>query len=108
MSIESQALIDTITLTSLSSRGPECKAKEEVMPLSEYKFDRNRLAMVKRTLKQKRALIGGIEKVVIEGFEESMLWDVSGLDMSQVGVETSVVIVKMALVRQSSLEAMAK
>ena len=48
------------------------------MPLSEYKFDHSRLVVVKRTPKRKKALIEVIEKVVMEGFEESTLWDVSG------------------------------
>ena len=65
-------------VTSLSSRGSEHKAQEEFFPLSEYKFDRSQLAVVKRNPKRKEALIGGIEKAVIEGFEESTLWDMSG------------------------------
>ena len=37
-----------------------------------------------------------------------MLWDVSGPYVAQVGVETSIVIIGMALIGQSSMEAMAK
>ena len=64
--------------------------------------------MVKRTPKWKRDLIGGIEKALIEVFEESTLWNVSGQDMVHNSVETSAVIVGIALIGQSSLEAMAK
>ena len=78
------------------------------MPLSEYNFDRSKLVVVKRTLKRKRSLIRGIEKVVIEGFEESMLWDVLGPNVAHVSIETSVVIVGTALTGQSSSEVMAK
>ena len=78
------------------------------MPLREYKFDRNILVVVKRTPKWKRTLIRGIEKAVIEGFEESTLWDVSGPNVARVGVETLVVIARMDLAGQSSSKVMAK
>ena len=78
------------------------------MPLSEYKFERSQLAMVKRTLKWKKGLVGGIEKDVTEGFEKSTPWDVSGPDVARVGVKTSAVIAGMALAGQSSSKAMAK
>lgn len=93
MGVESQALIDSIMLTPLSSRGTKHKAQEEVIPLSEYKFDHNRLAMLKRTPKRKRALIRGIEKVVIEGFGESTLWYVLYPEVARISIETSLVIV---------------
>lgn len=67
------------------------------MPLSKYKFDRSHLAVVKRTLKHKKTLFRGVEKVVMEGFEESTLWDIFGPDVAWVGLETSTVIVGMAL-----------
>lgn len=95
-------------MTPLSSRGLEHEAQEEVMPLTEYKLDHGQLVVVKRTLKRKRALIGGIEKDVIVGFEGSTLWDMSSLDVAWVDVETSTVIVEMALIGQSSSKAMAK
>lgn len=46
------------------------------MPLSEYKFDRSRLVVVKRTPKHKRGLIRGVDKALVEGYEESTLWDI--------------------------------
>lgn len=78
------------------------------MHLSKYKFDRSQLVVVKITPKQKKALVKGIEKGVIERFEEITLWDVSGPNVARVGVENLVVITGMALTGQSSLEAMAK
>ena len=95
-------------LTLLSSRGLEHEAQEEVMPLSQYKFDRSQIVVVKRTLKHKRALIGGIEKDLTESFEESALWGMSSPNVPQVSVETSIVIVEISLVGQSSFEDMAK
>ena len=44
----------------------------------------------------------------MEGFEEIMLWDISGPDVARVGIETSTVIAGMALARQSSIEVMSK
>ena len=44
----------------------------------------------------------------MEGFDKSTLWDISGPDVTLVGIETSAVIVGMALARQSSTEATAK
>ena len=45
---------------------------------------------------------------MLEGFEETTLWDISVPDVARVGVETSAIIAGMALVGQSSTEAMAK
>ena len=84
------------------------EAQEDVIPLSEYKFDQIHLAIVKRTPKSRKALFGGIEKPIIEGFEESTLWDISGPDVARVAVETSTVIARMELDGQSSTKAMAK
>ena len=78
------------------------------MPLSEYKFDRSRLVVVKRTSKCSKSLIEGVEKFVVEGFEESTLWDISGPDIARVGVEALAMIAGMALARQSSIEEMIK
>ena len=78
------------------------------MPLSEYKFDRSQLAVVRRTPKHRKTLVRGVEKDVLEGFEESTLWDISNLDISRVGVETSSVIKGMVLIEKSSTEAMVK
>lgn len=97
MGDESQVMIDPITLTPLSSRGSKPEAQEEVMSLSEYKFDHTQLVMVKITPKRKKALVRWIEKVVLEVFEEITLWDVSGPDVAQVGVENLAVITGMAL-----------
>lgn len=52
--------------------------------------------------------MGGLEKPVTEGFEESTIWNISGPDVARVSVETSAVIARMALVGQTSTEAMAK
>lgn len=54
-------LVDPIMPTPLSSKGPKHEEQEEATPLSEYKFDHNKLAMVKRNPKCKRALTGGVE-----------------------------------------------
>lgn len=78
------------------------------MLLNEYKFDRSRLAVVRRTLKCRKTLVGGVEKSMSEGFEESTLSNVLGLYVARVGIETSIVIAGMALVGQSSKEAMEK
>ena len=66
------------------------------------------MVVVKRTPKCKRPLIRGVEKALIEGYEESTLWDISGPDVACVGVDTSPVIVGMALAGQSFSEAMSK
>lgn len=92
----------------MSTKVLEHEIQEEVIPLSDYKFDRRKLAVVKRTPKHKRTLVGVAEKALIEGYEESTLWDMSSLDVARVGVETSAMIVGMALAGQSSSEAMAK
>ena len=105
---DTQALVYPITPTPLTSKGTKHEALEEVIPLSEYKFDHNRLAVVKSTPKRKRDPIGGVEKAFNEGYEESTLWDISGLNVAHVVVETLAIIVEMALVGQLSLEAMAK
>ena len=78
------------------------------MSLSEYKFDQSHLAMVKRTPKCRKDLVGSLEKLTVEGFEEITLWDISCLDVARVGVETLVVIVGMAFSVQTSTEAMEK
>lgn len=64
--------------------------------------------MVKKNPKCKRTLIGGVEKELIEGYEESTLWDISYPYVSHVGVETSIMIDGMDLIGQSSSEAMQK
>ena len=45
---------------------------------------------------------------MLEGFEESTLWDVSGPYVARVGMKTSVIIARMTLMGQSSSEAMTK
>lgn len=105
---DSQAVVDPLKLTTLSSIGPELETQGDVMPLSEYKLNRSHLPVVNRTLKCRKALVGGIEKFVMEGFEESTLWDISGPDVAQVGVETSTMIARMALAGQLSTKVMVK
>lgn len=107
-SIETQDLVDPITPTPISTKVPKHEIPWEAIPLSEYKFDRIKLEVVKNTPKWKRTLVGGSEKALIEGYKESTLWDISGPDVSHVGVETFVVITGMALIGKSSSEAMAK
>ena len=64
--------------------------------------------MVKRTLKRQNILVGSLEKPTMEGFEESTLWDISGPDVTRVGVETLAVIAGMVLAGQTSTKDMAK
>lgn len=45
---------------------------------------------------------------LIEGYEESTLWDISRTYVSRVGVEISIVIASMALAGRFSSEAMEK
>jgi hypothetical protein len=52
--------------------------------------------------------VGGTERVLIEGYEEITLWDLSGEDIGRVGVETSIMIEFMAMEAQSSSKAMEK
>ena len=44
----------------------------------------------------------------MEGYEESTLWDISSLDVSQVGVKTLAMIARMPLADQTSMKAMVK
>ena len=108
LSTETQALVHPVTPTPLSSKVPDHEISEESIPLSEYKFDHSKLVVVKRPPKHKRTLVGGVEKALIEGYKKSTLWDISGPDVARVGVETSTMIDGMALIGQSSLEAMEK
>jgi hypothetical protein len=107
-STETLAFVYLVTSTPLSSKVLEHEISEEVIPLSEYKFDRSKFFVIKRTPKQKRTLVGDAERALIEGYEESTLWDISGQDIARIGVESSVVIEGMAMAGQSSPEAMAK
>ena len=52
--------------------------------------------------------MGGLEKLVTEGFEESTIWNIAGQDVARVSVETSAVIARMALAGQTSTKAMTK
>ena len=101
-------MVDPVTPTPLSTKVPEHEIPKEAIPLSKYKFDHSKLAIIKWIAKQKRTLVGGAKKALIEGYKESTLWDISGPDVAHVGVENSVVIAGMALVGQSSSEAMEK
>ena len=107
-STKTQALVDLVTPTPLCYKVPKHEIPEEAIPLSEYKCDHSKLAIFKRTTKHKRTLVEGAEKALIEGYEVNTLWDISGLDVSLVGVETSSIIASMALIGQSSSEAMEK
>lgn len=52
------------------------------MSLNEYKFDRSELVVVRRTPKHRKTLVGGVEKVMLEEFEESTLCDILGPDVA--------------------------
>ena len=79
---DSQTLIDPLKLTPLSTIELGYESLEDVMPLSEYKFDQSCLAVVKRTPKHRNVLVSGFEKPTMEGFEESTLWDIFGPDVA--------------------------
>ena len=89
-SSKAQDLVDPVTPTPLSSKGHQ----HEIIPLSKYKLDCNKLVLVKRTPKCKRALMGGAKKALIEGYEERTLWDILGPSMAHVGVETCWMVLK--------------
>lgn len=55
-------MADPTMTTLLSSKGPEHEAQEEVMPLSEYKFNCSKLVVIKRTPKRNKALMGGVKR----------------------------------------------
>ena len=101
-------MADPLTVTPISTIEPGSRDLDDVVPLCEYKFDRSYLPVVKWTPKKWKILVGGLEKPVTKGFEESTIWNIAGQDVARVGVKTSVVIVGMALIGQTSTEAMAK
>ena len=49
LNTKTQAWVDLVTPTPLSSKVPKHKILEEAIPLNEYKFDHSKLAVVKRT-----------------------------------------------------------
>ena len=100
--------MDIVTLTPLSSKVPEQQISEEVIPLNEYKFDHNKLVVNKWNPKREKTLVGGVERELIEEYEERTLWDIWRQDIYQVGVETLAMIEGMAMVGQLSSEAMVK
>ena len=63
---------------------------------------------MRRTPKCRKNLVRGVEKDVMEGLEESTLWDIYGPDVARVCVETSIVIAGTELARKSSTEVMVK
>ena len=105
---DSQTLIDPLKLTPLSKMESRSESLEDVMSLSNYKFDRSHFPIFKWTLKHRKIIVGSIEKPITEGFEESTLQDISSPYVTQVGIETSATIVRMALSGQTSTEAMEK
>ena len=76
---------------------PELSTVDEVFHLSEDKFNKRKLSVVKRTLKKRKVSIGGRDKVEVEGYDEHRLWDVSTPKVSIVEVKTSIIIVGMDL-----------
>jgi hypothetical protein len=105
---DSQTLVDPLKLTPLSTIELGSESQEDVMWLSEYKSDRSHLVVVQQTPKCKKVMVGAIQKSAMEGFEETMLWDIFGLDVARVGVETLVIITGMEIVEQLSTKVMAK
>lgn len=103
-----RSMVDPLNVTSISTIYPISGNLDNVIPLNEYKFDQSHLVMVKRTPKCWKILLGGLEKPITEGFEESTIWNIVGQDVTRVGVQTSVVIAGMALTGQTSTEAMEK
>lgn len=102
------SMVDPLTVTLISTIEPGSRDLDDVIPLNEYKFDRSHLVVVKRTPKCQKILVGGLEKPVTEGFEESTIWNIASQDVTWVGVETSTVITGMALIHHTSTEALAK
>ena len=94
-------MVDPLIITPISTIEPRSGDLDDVVPLSEYKFDRSRLAVVKRTHKRQKVLVGGLEKPVTEGFEESTIWNISGPNVARVGVDTSTVITGVSLTNET-------
>lgn len=64
--------------------------------------------MVKQTPKRNKTLMEGTKRLLIEGYEDNTLWDLSGHDIAQARVKTLVIIAGMAMARESSSKAMEK
>ena len=75
-------MVDPLTATPISTIDPGSRDRDDVVPLSEYKFDRSLLAMVKWTPKHRKILMGGLEKPVTEGFEEITIWNIADQDVT--------------------------
>lgn len=101
-------MVDQMKIIPISTLELGSGDLDDIVPLSEYKFDRSSLVVVKRTPKRWKVLVSSLKKPITEGFKESTIWNILGLDVTQVGVETSVVITETALAGQTSIEAMAK
>ena len=101
-------MVDPLAITPISTIEPGSGDLDDIVPLSKYKFNRSHLDVVKWTPKHRKVLMGGLQKPVTEGFEESTIWNISGPSVSRVSVETSTIIIGMALTDQTSTEAMAK
>lgn len=69
----SHSMVDPLKVTPISTIEPRSWDLDDVVPLSEFKFDRSCLAMVKRTPKHRKILVGGLEKPITKGFEESTI-----------------------------------
>ena len=101
-------MVDPLTVTPISTIKPISGDLNDVVPLCEYMFDRSRLVVVKRTPKDRKILVGNLEKAITEGFEESTIWNIAGQYVTRASVETLTVIAGMDLAGQTSTEAMAK
>lgn len=97
-------MVDPLTITLVSTIELGSGDLDDVVPLSEYKFNKSHLAVVKQTPKHQKILVGGLEKPITEGFQESTIWNIEGQDITQVGVETFTVIVRLALFNKHPLK----
>jgi hypothetical protein len=73
-----RSMDDTMIVTPISTIEPRYRDLDDVIPLNEYKFDKRCLAMVKQTPKCRKIDVGGLEKPVTDGFEQSTIWNIAG------------------------------
>lgn len=85
----------------------ESSTGDEFVHLNEYKFDKSKLLVIKRTPKRRKISVGGWDKVMVEGYDEHTLWDVSSLNVSRIRVDTYEFISGMDLAGQTTFESMA-
>jgi len=83
-------------------------SKEEVVFLSNYKFEKRKLTVVETTPQKKRVKVAEKEKMIVEGIEERNRWGILGKDVDRVGVDTSRFLSDMALANWSTSSMMAR